>query len=56
MCYTEWSRKELEALQRARKEAEDLVRRAAKPKPGGQTGAPAPREQAPASEPEPVST
>jgi len=56
MCYSEWIRKsaELEALEKARKEAEELTRRAMKPRPAGGAADPRPAESAPAGRPEPV--
>lgn len=57
MCYSEWSRKyaaELEALEQARKEAEELTRRAMKPKPVGGAAAPKTPEKQPAEKLEPV--
>lgn len=57
MCYSEWSRKyaaELEALEKARKEAEELTKRAMKPKPEGGAAAPRTPEKQPVEQPEPV--
>lgn len=54
MCYSQWSRKELEALEKARKEAEQLTKRAMKPKPAGGASAPQPKEKQPEGRPEPV--
>jgi len=56
MCYSEWSErvKELERLEKARKEAEDLARRIMRPKPAGGAAAPRAPEKQPAEKPEPV--
>ncbi len=56
MCDTEWSRRyaELKALEKARKEAEELTRRAMKPKPAGGANAPQTPEKQPAEKLEPV--
>jgi hypothetical protein len=54
MCYSEWSRKELEALEKARREAAELTKRAIKPKPAGGVSAPQPTEKQPEGQPEPV--
>ena len=56
MCYSDWSSraKELERLEKAWKEAEDLARRIMKPRPAGGAAAPRSPEKQPAQKPEPV--
>ena len=56
MCYSDWARKtaELKALEKAKREAEELTKRARQPQPAGGAAAPRTPEKPAVEKPEPA--